>query len=270
MIKKKKILLIVEGYKTEPKLFKRIQSLLNINNEDFEIVTFNTNIYSLYKIIKDNNSYLNINDLLIERYPDKKDVLDYKFLYTYLIFDLDPHHPKRIEYRDIKNIVNDNLIKIKEMVNHFNDETDPTIGKLYVNYPMIESFKDSDSFFDLNYKDTNIDISLLSKYKETVSKKKLSNIRIENIKDNEFNMLILQNIFKLNYISSNNFKELKYNDYLKYSSQDFILDNESNIINTTNKVSVLNTSLFLVIDYFGNNNSFYDKFIQNTSKLIEK
>lgn len=42
----KKILLIVEGAKTEPKLFKRIQGLLNINNEDFEIISFNTNIYS--------------------------------------------------------------------------------------------------------------------------------------------------------------------------------------------------------------------------------
>lgn len=264
----KKILLIVEGAKTEPKLFKRIQSLLNVNNEDFEIISFNTNIYFLYKIMKSNDFNLNIVDLLKELHPDKKNILNNNFIYIYLIFDLDAHHTRKEETRNIKEVVNDNLIKINEMINHFNDETDPTIGKLYINYPMIESFKDCNSFFDKEYKNTSIDISLLSRYKEIVSRKKISNIRIEEIKDEELNKLILQNIFKLNYISSSHFKELDYKTYLDYSSQSNVFNKECLIINELNKVSVINTSLFLVIDYFGNNNHFYDNFIKNTLESI--
>lgn len=264
----KKILLIVEGAKTEPKLFKRIEKLLNLNNEVFEIISFNTNIYSLYKIMKNNDFNLNIVDLLKELHPDNKEILNNIFIYVYLIFDLDAHHCKKQELRNIKDVVNDNLIKIKEMVDYFNDETDPTIGKLYINYPMIESFKDSDSFFDDKYKNASCNISMLSRYKEMVSKKKLSNLRIESIKDDDLNKIILQNIFKLNYIISKNFEELDYKTYIDYSSQDKILMNESRIIKESNEISVLNTSIFIVIDYFGNNNYYYDNFIKNTINSI--
>lgn len=218
--------------------------------------------------MKSNDFNLNIVDLLKELHPDKKEILNNNFIYIYLIFDLDAHHTKKEEFRNIKEVVSDNLIKINEMINHFNDETDPTIGKLYINYPMIESFKDSNYFFDREYKDASVDITLLSRYKEIVSKKRLSNVRIELISNEDLNKLILQNIFKLNYISSSNFKELDYKTYLEYSSQESIFDKESSIIKNDNKVSVLNTSLFLVIDYFGNNNSFYDNFVNETLESL--
>ena len=109
---------------------------------------------------------------------------------------------------------------------------------------------------------------MLSRYKEMVSKKKLSNLRIESIKDDDLNKIILQNIFKLNYIISKNFEELDYKTYIDYSSQDKILMNESRIIKESNEISVLNTSIFIVIDYFGNNNYYYDNFIKNTINSI--
>ncbi len=37
------------------------------------------------------------------------------------------------------------------MVNYFVDETDPSIGKLYINYPMMESYRDCDTFFEEDY-----------------------------------------------------------------------------------------------------------------------
>lgn len=44
-------------------------------------------------------------------YPEKKDILNKNFIYIYLIFDLDPHHSKKIDSRNINSIVNDNLMK---------------------------------------------------------------------------------------------------------------------------------------------------------------
>ena len=140
----KKVLLIVEGNKTEPKIFNKIQELFGL---DFEIFCFGTNIYSLYKLMKENDFNVNIKDLLAEVHPEYKNDLDNQFVYTYLIFDLDPHHSKKEETRTIEELVNDNIQIVESMANYFVDETDPTIGKLYINYPMIESYKDCNDFF---------------------------------------------------------------------------------------------------------------------------
>ncbi len=36
------------------------------------------------------------------------------------------------------------------MTEYFVDETDPTIGKLYINYPMMESYRDCDEFLKVS------------------------------------------------------------------------------------------------------------------------
>lgn len=50
LLQKTKILLIVEGAKTEPKLFKHFINLKS-DISNISIVSVNTNIYSLYKRI---------------------------------------------------------------------------------------------------------------------------------------------------------------------------------------------------------------------------
>lgn len=46
------------------------------------------------------------------------------------------HHGIHTEYRNNKG-----LQGIREMLSYFDDETDDTVGKLYINYPMVESYK---------------------------------------------------------------------------------------------------------------------------------
>lgn len=43
----KKILILVEGSKTEPRLFNRLFDIYDLSDE-FEIISFGTNIYELY------------------------------------------------------------------------------------------------------------------------------------------------------------------------------------------------------------------------------
>lgn len=126
------ILIIVEGSKTEPNFFNRLSNVFGLK---FDIYCLETNIYSLYKKMKEINFNGDIKDILSEIHPDKKEMLSKKFAYTYLIFDCDAHHSRKNESRTQEEIVLDNLAKLSEMAKYFVDETDPSIGKLYINYP---------------------------------------------------------------------------------------------------------------------------------------
>lgn len=250
----KKILLIVEGKKAEPKFFNKLQEEFNL---EFDIYCFETNIYSLYKIMEDNDFNVNIKDILLELHPEQKELLSNTFLYTYLIFDLDPHHTKKDDTRSIEQIVNDNVEKVKEMASYFVDETDPTVGKLYINYPMMESYKACNSFFDNDYMHEAISINELSNFKEYVGEKKLSNIRIDKYSKDNFKKLIVQNIFKMNFIFNSQWKMPNYSDYLIESDTKQILSRENIIITKSKQISVLNTSVLIIVDYYGNKDGFY-------------
>lgn len=126
------ILLIVEGRKTEPKFFKQIRQKFDI---DYKIYCLGTNIYTLYRKIKELDFNCDIKDVLEDLHPEQAQILNNKFAYTYLIFDCDAHHPKKEESREIKQIVIDNFDKIRDLLLYFNDETEPSKGKLYINLP---------------------------------------------------------------------------------------------------------------------------------------
>ena len=252
------ILLIVEGRKTEPKFFKQIRQEFGI---DYKIYCFGTNIYTLYSKIKELEFNCDIKDVLRDLHPDQAQILNNKFAYTYLIFDCDAHHPKKEDDREIKQIVLDNFIKIGELLNYFNDETEPSKGKLYINYPMMESYKDADDFFDERYKDADLSIDEIVNYKAIVGKKKLSNRRVDSFTKEELSKLSLMNIFKLNYIVNDLWAVLSYDKYKNIMESSHLYASEKKKINSENKISVINTTLFFVLDYYGNQNGFYDSII---------
>lgn len=257
----KNVLIIVEGKKTEPRFFERLNELFFESN--LTIYCLETNIYSLYIKLKEYEFNANITDLLIEVHPDKVEILKQNFAYTYLIFDCDPHHPKKEDNRSIKEIVLDNFKKLEELASYFTDETDPTIGKLYINYPMMESYRDCDDFFDENYESTAININDVTKYKSLVHQKKLAGYSINKYTTSNFESLILQNLYKLNKISTNNWAKPSYNQYLKMVDSINVLNKEKEFVEKYNLIQVLNTSLLLVTDYYGNRNYFYDKLDKN-------
>lgn len=252
------ILVIVEGKKAEPKFFEQIHHVFGL---DFNICSLATNIYTLYKRIKDLDFECDIKQVLKEIHPEKSQMLDNKFVYTYLVFDCDAHHPKKDDNRDIKEIVIDNLSKIKEMLDYFNDETEPSKGKLYINFPMMESYRDADDFFDDAYQNTEVMLSDLGNYKSIVGNRKLSKRRIDSYTIDELSRLSKMNLFKLNKIVNNLWNSLSYSEYRNIMGASQLFHAEKNIVNVSNKISVINTTMFLVIDYFGNQNGFFDKII---------
>ena len=142
--KRGQVLLIVEGAKQEPQflmLLSRCFPNLSISKEN--IITYCTNIYVLYdEIVKEYGTTW---------FEDKEDI-DLPFIVTrksavplrktsftdiILIFDYERQDPYFTEK------------KIANMQSHFSDTTD--MGKLYINYPMLASYKDFKEFPDSLY-----------------------------------------------------------------------------------------------------------------------
>ena len=139
-------LLIVEGKHEKNELFWLIFKCfpeLNINMEDVWI--YGTNIYKLYEdIVKEygNNWAKDESDIDLPLVISKKenpDTVCYRndFTNIILVFDYERHDPTFSEE------------KIIEMQHFFEDSTD--MGKLYLNYPMIESYLHLKSIPDEEY-----------------------------------------------------------------------------------------------------------------------
>ena len=251
-----KTLVIVEGEKGEPAFCKSIEAAYSLN---FSICCLGTNIYSLYKKLEEYDFNADIKKILVELHPEYEEILSQKFAYTYLFFDLDPHHTKKDELRTVEQIICENIEKIKEMATFFNDETDPTIGRLYINYPMLESYRDCDVPFDPNYQDEYVQIADIGLFKQHVGKKKMASKHLDKYTENDYNELTKMNVYKLNKIMNQHWDVMKYEDYLAASPALNILGYQTQIVSNEKKIAVLNTSLFFLLDFFGNQSGFYDK-----------
>ena len=185
---KSKVLVLVEGDKTDVKLMKHLFVIYNIS-KNHEIVSYHTNIYTLYNEMFKNNDPKSIDLLqnLKEHEPNenKKKIFDSKYTDILLIFDLDPQDPQFAEY------------KIKEMVDYFVESSD--MGKLYLNYPMVEAFYHMKSIPDMEFD------NYLATKTELKEKKYKTRVNLENrnrnyskfaINKKECNTIIQQNIDK--------------------------------------------------------------------------
>lgn len=86
-----KILIVLEGERTEPDFF---QSLLQKFELNAELCVVGTNLYTLYHRCKEYDFECDIRDVLKEIIKDNatQAMLEQKFAYTYLVFDADLHH----------------------------------------------------------------------------------------------------------------------------------------------------------------------------------
>lgn len=125
----KKILVLVEGEKKDVKLMDRLYAVY-LADVGKEIVSYKTNIYELYgQLFRDHDEDdIDLLQLLKSREPDenKKRIFDIRYTEIFLIFDFDAQ---------------DGLYdasKLSRLMKYFSDST--VNGRLYLNYPMVESF----------------------------------------------------------------------------------------------------------------------------------
>lgn len=252
------ILVIVEGEKTEPAF---LEGLTNAYALNFSICCVKTNIYYLYNKLKALDFNADIKRVILEDFPEYEDILSRVFVYTYLFFDCDAHHTREGENGFIADIVKTNIQKLHEMAEYFIDETDPTVGKLYINYPMMEAFRACNSTFEDSYKDEYVGLCDLHNFKKIVGTKKLVGKHLKNYSQEDFRQLTKMNVFKLNDIMNGDWGGMSYERYLSCSGALTILSKQSEIVNKRKQMAVLNTSLFFLIDYYGNKDGFYDEVV---------
>lgn len=139
------ILFIFEGEKREVQIHKTIQYLF-FNNNQPHILSYCNNIYDLYKKMKKHSDDFNgigadIVKILkeIEKNNESKTLHNIEnsdaFSEIYLFFDYDI---KRQDKHNHETVEEQNKY-IEEILNYFDNETEN--GKLYINYPMIESIR---------------------------------------------------------------------------------------------------------------------------------
>lgn len=136
------ILFVFEGYKREPRLFEAIKSIFLPREIEPIVCTYRCNIYKLYSQIKKYDVFNDkesvdtvsiLKDILISKKDNVLDGINSSDISEiFLFFDYDFHH------HCMDDLVSDNG-HIAEMLDFFDDET--ACGKLYINYPMIESIR---------------------------------------------------------------------------------------------------------------------------------
>lgn len=198
MDKKRNILLIVEGAKTEVKLFERIiECFPEINLSPDNIIVYDTSLWVLHgRLIKEfGQKWYMSNDIDFRKYIESQysKIKGKKITDTFLIFDYERHDP----------LFDGEALRNFSMF--FNDSVEN--GQLYINYPMIESYKhlNISPLPDNSYKDRICPVPDSQKYKEIVgAESKYTDVK--KLDRNILQQITVHNIKKISYILNSKYE----------------------------------------------------------------
>lgn len=246
---KRKMLLVLEGDKGETCLFEALLAAYGLK-EDYEIetVSFRSDLTALYNRLCpdiEENDFVDLQKYVVDFPSVKNDpgkvarLKESNFNDIVLIFDFDPQN------RETNDKNGKGRDKILRMMSVFSESTDN--GKLYINYPMVESFFDI-KFEDEEYYFCKDEISLTEvcpgkTYKEAVNERTC----FRNITDYPKTEVEFTKIVKLNIRKSNSLTGLEPSP--SPAGQDIILNSELALLLDSRLISVLCTCLFFIYDY---------------------
>lgn len=130
------ILFVFEGDEREPRLYRTLERLYFPRGNNNIVCSFGNNIYDLYNELQEYDGGGDVVSLMRERLAARGDtaldgIRSSDVSEIFLFFDYDFHN-SQLTLDEINR-------RVKEMLTVFDDETDN--GKLYINYPMIESIR---------------------------------------------------------------------------------------------------------------------------------
>lgn len=251
------ILFVFEGEEREPMLYKTLEKIYFPKRNNNIICSFRNNIYELYKELKEMDCDGDVVSVLRERLSKRKDsTLDglksADFSEIYLFFDYDFQHA-HLSFVEINK-------RVEEMLQLFCEETEN--GKLYINYPMVESIRYTKELPDSNYVNYAVDREdcrdfkriandfsyynsfdyILFKEGESPTKDKFN-----RIKDN-WTYLKKMNVSKANYIVSGKYEmpanKSDINQEMIFKKQKY------KYIEANDCVAVLNSFPIFIYEYF--------------------
>lgn len=251
------ILFIFEGEEREPHIYETIERLYFPRGNDNIICSFGNNIYNLYSDLLEYGDDGDIVALMKERLAENNDTTLDNIRRTdiseiFLFFDYDFHH-SQLTLEEINK-------RVLEMLQRFDDETN--YGKLYINYPMIESIRYTKELPDKYYCQYTVSredcrdfkqlahrFSYYSDFEHILFKKDEkhpSKERYTTIEDN-WRILICMNVCKANWLISNKYampaSKPDINQMIVFLSQ------KSRFVDKNETVSVLNAFPIFIYEY---------------------
>lgn len=172
--KRNKNLLIVEGNHEKNELISILLKVYpRIDIEMNDIVIYHTNIYQLYdEIVKEYDEEWDKDDIDLPLIVGRKikcseDMSKDNFKNILIVFDYERHDTHFSEE------------KISRLQAYFNDSTNQ--GKLYINYPMVESYQHLISLSDESFAERSVSVLLRpgSQYKDMVRKESCIAFKME-------------------------------------------------------------------------------------------
>lgn len=263
------ILFVFEGAKREPALFQTIFHLFFPHAKDKILCSYNNNIYNLYKEMHPDEDVFtqDIVSVLRQQWQGKpnnpfKDINQTSdFSEVFLFFDYDCHHQNKNQTLTVQQLNN----RLKEMLAFFNNETEN--GKLYLNYPMIESIRYTKQLPDKNYNSYIIPLSECGNFKQIAAgfsfypnldfisfRYNTKNHTVKFPREEQYNIikqnwhyLIQQNREKSLYLTSA--KETTDRKHI-VSQLDIFSAQVNTYINSLTSVSILNSIPLFIYEYF--------------------
>ena len=225
--------MIVEGEKDEPRIIGKEECgfglLPFMGVSDYEIVALGNPIYELYDKVRrgecdDIVAYLCAKGKL--KLPEGM-LSKTAFSAIYLIFDFEPHYQK---YSDEA---------IREMLAFFNNETE--MGKLYINYPMLEACQHIKALPDPDFDERKIALTEDfggNKYKKLV--KKETCLSLKRIPRDEIGYMLMHSYNKAKKLDGDADLMPNYHG---------ILERQIDEKNHRGEIFVLGTLPLMAIDY---------------------
>lgn len=250
LVSQTKVLFVFEGNEPESQIFTSLsQNFFADSRHNHIKAIFGQDIYELYRLLKADDGYRDLLDIIKEKSPDKEalaGVLRNHISDIYLIFDYDGH----VANFDSSLRANDD--HLKEMLSYFkepekdDEEFDRDNVKLYLSYPMVEAIKHLKT--GVHFSETIVDA------KENINYKNLASENCEHIFNqikkwdaNHWTTIIHAHCNKLNFVMTDDFTfpQQTFNQLEVFEAQLI------KYITQFKKVAVLSAFPVLLLDYYG-------------------
>lgn len=243
-----KILIILEGEQPEENTLARLQRAfpeeLSDLSEELVTIVYTSNVYALYSALKDDEGFLDVVEVLKQRFKSNESLqcIDRDAVsQIFLFFDLDIHGKS----------LDDACSHLSELLEFFDNETEN--GKLFLSYPMVESINicdEADGLMSEDRKLFKIDDCKCNGFKKFVDtlNRDSKTICRANSRENWIK------ICKANYEKAQWLMKLESVDLdvsLKKMSQPSIFDSQKTFILGENAVATLSAFPFFLLEYLG-------------------
>lgn len=240
---KKCIALIYEGQKSEKQLTGNLNKCFFEEFTELVPIMFpaGENIYMLWNQLKEDDFETDVIEVLREYNPIARKVLEgYQrndFMEVYLFFDYDGH---------TNNAEGCNNGVILEMLETFSDETD--LGKLYINYPMVESLRDNLAE-EICYRRCWVPLAEAGDYKHVVHEmERYQDFRKYTKQD--WSVFCRNAVRKVNCIVNSKYEIPDRDEFIKNMGQAVLFGSQQRKFIRQDKIAVINSFPLFLLEYF--------------------